>query len=280
MSTWSAVINVTDKFKDHVVLCTGELVPHISSEGDIRRHHFSHTSFVVPMSTFAIALGVWEIRVLECTHPVTRFIGEDKSITHTYTCLQCNNMENVLGPKALVDKTFPVVSSYISHCLSAAQSVLGTYPLPRLDIVIVHRSFSGLGLASPHLMFLSPRYVYSAVAVCKGFDALMNQRTCIFSLFSGDIDQYIKISHEVSHAWFGIIVGSLDWTEAWISEGFATFLEEVIHKETLRLQGTSLPEEVDVLRSIIKFESLRDEVGTTEQEMQILQPMKGKFRKT
>ena len=96
-----------------------------------------------------------------------------------------------------------------------------------------------------------------------------------FSLFSGDRDQYIKISHEVSHAWFGIIVGSLDWTEAWISEGFATFLEEVIHKEALRLQGKSVSEEVDVLRSVIKFESLRDEVGTTEEEMQLLQPMKG-----
>ena len=84
MSTWSAVINVTNKFKDHVVLCTGELVPYISSEGDIRRHHFSHTSFVVPMSTFAIALGFWEVRVIECTHPVTQFIGEDKSIAHMY----------------------------------------------------------------------------------------------------------------------------------------------------------------------------------------------------
>ena len=82
----------------------------------------------------------------------------------------------------------------------------------------------------------------------------------------------------MSHAWFGIIVGSLDWTEAWISEGFATFLEEVIHKETLRLQGTDLPEEVYLLRSFIKFESLKYEVGTTEQEMQMLQPMKGKYR--
>ena len=108
---------------------------------------------------------------------------------------------------------------------------------------------------------------------------LMSFFVC-FSLFSGDRDQYIKISHEVSHAWFGIIIGSLDWTEAWISEGFATFLEEVIHKEALRLQCTGVSEEVDVLRSVIKFESLRDEVGTTEQEMQLLQPMKGTSRKS
>jgi aminopeptidase O len=27
-----------------------------------------------------------------------------------------------------------------------------------------------------------------------------------------------KLSHEICHAWFGILVGSLDWTEAWLSE--------------------------------------------------------------
>ena len=53
----------------------------------------------------------------------------------------------------------------------------------------------------------------------------------VFSVFSGDQGQYIKIAHEISHAWFGIMIGSLDWTEAWLSEGFATFLEEIIHDE-------------------------------------------------
>ena len=58
------------------------------------------------------------------------------------------------------------------------------------------------------------------------------------SLFSGDREQFIKISHEISHAWFGIIIGSLDWTEAWISEGFATFLEGFIHDEALKFIET------------------------------------------
>ena len=44
----------------------------------------------------------------------------------------------------------------------------------------------------------------------------------------------MKISHEISHAWFGIMIGSLDWTEAWISEGFATFAEEVIHDSAIK----------------------------------------------
>ena len=39
--------------------------------------------------------------------------------------------------------------------------------------------------------------------------------------------------HEISHSWFGIMIGADDWTEAWLSEGFATFLEEHIHDAAL-----------------------------------------------
>ena len=28
----------------------------------------------------------------------------------------------------------------------------------------------------------------------------------------------VRVSHEVSHSWFGITIGALDWTEEWLSE--------------------------------------------------------------
>lgn len=37
-----------------------------------------------------------------------------------------------------------------------------------------------------------------------------------------------RICHEIAHAWFGLVIGAQDWTEEWISEGFATYLEDVI----------------------------------------------------
>ena len=45
----------------------------------------------------------------------------------------------------------------------------------------------------------------------------------------------IRISHEISHSWFGLVIGALDWTEEWLSEGFATFAEDHIHEKTMEI---------------------------------------------
>lgn len=36
-----------------------------------------------------------------------------------------------------------------------------------------------------------------------------------------------RLCHEIAHSWFGLAIGARDWTEEWISEGFATYLEDV-----------------------------------------------------
>lgn len=59
-------------------------------------------------------------------------------------------------------------------------------------------------LYSPHIIFLSQ-------SVLPGGHHLCGTRLC----------------HEIAHAWFGLAIGARDWTEEWISEGFATFLEDV-----------------------------------------------------
>ena len=136
MSTWKMMISLPTEFKDWTVLCTGETEAETFIEDDFISHVFSHRSFVLPMSTFAIAIGHWTIKPLPTDDgPVVRFIGHERIIN--------NNIGDMFR--------------YVPTSLSVAQRYLGDYPLPRLDIVIVHRSFSGLGLASPHLLFLSPR---------------------------------------------------------------------------------------------------------------------------
>lgn len=57
---------------------------------------------------------------------------------------------------------------------------------------------------SPHIVFLSQ-------SVLTGEKNLCGARLC----------------HEIAHSWFGLAIGARDWTEEWISEGFATYLEDV-----------------------------------------------------
>lgn len=65
------------------------------------------------------------------------------------------------------------------------------------------RVFS-LAPRSPHLVFLSQ-------SALTGRSPLCGSRLC----------------HEIAHAWFGLAIGARDWTEEWLSEGFATHLEDV-----------------------------------------------------
>lgn len=59
-------------------------------------------------------------------------------------------------------------------------------------------------LHSPHIIFLSQSTLTGASQLCG-----------------------TRLCHEIAHAWFGLAIGARDWTEEWLSEGFATHLEDV-----------------------------------------------------
>ena len=46
------------------------------------------------------------------------------------------------------------------------------------------------------------------------------------SILAEDCGMNVRVAHEITHAWFGLLIGAKDWTEEWLSEGFATYLEE------------------------------------------------------
>ncbi|XP_029999899.1 aminopeptidase O isoform X2 [Sphaeramia orbicularis] len=161
----------------------------------------------------------------------------------------------VFAPVCLHQKAQGVVK-LLPHCLAAAHTVLGVHPFPRLDVLIVPAGFSSLGMASPHIIFLSQSAldVGSSGRSEKGL-SLCGSRLC----------------HEIAHSWFGLVIGAKDWTEEWISEGFATYLEDIIWAQAQKLSLQETAEQSD-LKALLRWRRLSDELQNSEQELQILRP--------
>lgn len=79
---------------------------------------------------------------------------------------------------------------------------------------------------SPHIMFLSQ-------SVLLDLAGLGLAQSC-FSLCGS------RLCHEIAHSWFGLVIGARDWTEEWISEGFATFLEDIIWTQVQQVRFKAL----------------------------------------
>ncbi|CAI9560686.1 unnamed protein product, partial [Staurois parvus] len=80
-----------------------------------------------------------------------------------------------------------------------------------------------------------------------------------------------RVSHEIAHAWFGLAIGARDWTEEWISEGFATHLEDVFSAEVQKLTAEEAREQHE-LKALLRWHRLSDELENSQQELQILRP--------
>ena len=216
LTTWDLTLTIpTQRGKPLWVYCTGDTQGEVTTMSDTIRWKFS-TERHLPISAFALAIGGWP--------PVSLGPGI-----------------RLAGPGSLVHKHSEKLGEFLSKTVNMATQLLrSTYPNVRTDLLIVHRSFSGLGLSSPNLIFLSP------------------------SLLAGDPALLIKLAHEVTHAWFGLHVFSLDWAETWVTEGFATFLEDMIFarvtREDKRLAG---------IRAMTRLLQLEEEIAGTSNEEQV-----------
>ncbi|XP_041793134.1 aminopeptidase O isoform X2 [Chelmon rostratus] len=161
----------------------------------------------------------------------------------------------VFGPVCLLRKAQTILK-LLPRCLAAAHTILGVHPFPRLDVLIVPAGFSSLGMASPHIIFLSQSVLYAGSA---------GSRDCDLSLCGS------RMCHEIAHSWFGLVIGARDWTEEWISEGFATYLEDIIWAQAQQLSMQETAEQSD-LKALLRWRRLSDELKNSEEALQILRP--------
>ena len=151
---------------------------------------------VLPMSTFALAIGPWEMfQIIDASKCKFAFdeIGESRkpidaidtnmkanekkcvNIHEPYPChiergdsgplLPCR----IFGPSNLISQITSSLSwqQYLPACLQASYELLGSHPFSKLDLLFLPRCFSGLGLASPNLIFLSPSLLVNRGQVCR-----------------------------------------------------------------------------------------------------------------
>ncbi|XP_017570258.1 aminopeptidase O [Pygocentrus nattereri] len=295
MSTWQACVKAPCEY---TVLLSGEnqASPMPEETGFLQWDYY--VTMPMPASTFTIAAGKWQearVRVhnleegeseepcatLTCrgmtytgsqptdqscdrksSHPKLIFSAEEdeQSIcSHVdYPCrfrLSTSRAQDVIphrvfAPFCHLQKAETNVLPLLPLCLSAAHSLLGVHPFSRLDVLIVPPGFSSLGMASPHIIFLSQ-------SVLAGERGLCGARLC----------------HEIAHSWFGLAIGARDWTEEWISEGFATYLEDVFWAKVQQL-GTREDEEQRRLKALLRWRRLKDELQNSDEELQVLRPNK------
>ncbi|XP_034955517.2 aminopeptidase O isoform X1 [Zootoca vivipara] len=269
MSTWQAAVRADACF---VVLMSGENVaePTESEEGVL--NWFYYVTMPMPASTFTIAAGCWaEVKRKTCATDVQRNDGLfpllskadvrllEQTCGHLpYPCRfqdpaatsQVVIPHRVFAPQCLEKSCKEVLLQLIPQCLSAAYGLLGTHPFSRLDVLIVPPNFSSLGMASPHIIFMSQ-------STLSGGSHLCGTRLC----------------HEIAHAWFGLAIGARDWTEEWLSEGFATHLEDAFWSAAQQLSADEAKEQQD-LKAVLRWQRLRDEVQNSEGDLQVLRPKK------
>ncbi|NXD79215.1 AMPO Aminopeptidase, partial [Halcyon senegalensis] len=270
LSTWQASVRTDAGF---VVLMSGEnsAEPVQLREGILSWYYY--VTMPMPASTFTIAVGCWQEVKLQpftaatqtntdfsllssqadfrCHEVICRHVEYPCRFQNPAARLQAVISYRLFAPWCLMEHCEEHLLQLIPQCLSAAYTTLGTHPFSRLDVLIVPSNFSSLGMASPHIIFLSQ-------SVLPGGSHLCGTRLC----------------HEIAHAWFGLAIGARDWTEEWLSEGFATFLEDIFWARAQQQLSHDDIEGQQELKALLRWRRLRDEVQNSEEELQVLRPKK------
>ncbi|XP_022102792.1 aminopeptidase O-like [Acanthaster planci] len=240
LATWQAKIRTPKEF---VVLMSGDDEAITSPEQNgLVSHRYQSTSMPMPCSVLALAIGQWKsVNIPQVQGQPPANTGDSSPSTLP---------SRLFAPASILHFVEAEFARLLPRYLATSYEVLGAHPFRRLDVLVLPKCFASLGLASPSLIFVSQ------------------------TLLPGDHSFCPRLAHEITHAWFGLLIGAEDWTEEWLSEGFATFLEDPIHGLAEKLSEKQFKDWSN-LKALIRFKVLQQEVRNTSADLQIMRPMAG-----
>ncbi len=112
----------------------------------------------------------------------------------------------------------------------ANAELYGPYRWGRYDLIVLPPSFPFGGMENPRLSFLTP------------------------TLVAGDKSLTNVVAHELAHSWSGNLVTNATWRDAWLNEGFTSYVENRVME---KLYG----ERRAVMEQALDMEGLKRDLG-------------------
>ncbi|MBB5518749.1 M1 family metallopeptidase [Amphiplicatus metriothermophilus] len=117
--------------------------------------------------------------------------------------------------------------------MEAAEALYGPYRWGRYDLLVLPPSFPFGGMENPRLSFLTP------------------------TLVAGDKSLTNVVAHELAHSWSGNLVTNATWRDAWLNEGFTSYVEN-------RLMEALYGPERATMERALDLDSLKRTVANAE----------------
>lgn len=112
----------------------------------------------------------------------------------------------------------------------AIDALYGEYQWGRYDMIVLPPSFPFGGMENPRISFLTP------------------------TLIAGDKSLTNVVAHELAHSWSGNLVTNATWQDAWLNEGFTSYVENRVMEE---LYG----EERAIMERALDLENLKSDIA-------------------
>lgn len=115
----------------------------------------------------------------------------------------------------------------------ANTELYGPYRWGRYDLIVLPPSFPFGGMENPRLSFMTP------------------------TLIAGDKSLTNVVAHELAHSWSGNLVTNASWRDAWLNEGFTSYVENRVMEE---LYG----ENRAMMEQVLGLEDLKRDIAGAE----------------